>query len=163
MAVLAGEGHHEAGEGRDEGFAFAGGHFGDAAFVQDHAADELDVEGSGAERGTVFGDDGADGIVHFDGDFDEAPVVLADALEFDVGVEVFELLGGEEFAVEGDLGVEGVPEADVAVHRFAHEGEGFGESVRIGDFGFAEVGGEGGGAFAASARRRVCGCWARGR
>ncbi|MCY1223428.1 hypothetical protein D9M72_355530 [compost metagenome] len=35
---------------RDEGFAFTGFHFGDRALVQDHAADELNVEGTQAEH-----------------------------------------------------------------------------------------------------------------
>ena len=42
--AVAGEGVEIAGEGGDEGFAFAGLHFGDLALVQDHAADELHVE-----------------------------------------------------------------------------------------------------------------------
>src|SRR6185437_13219635 len=46
-----------AGEGGDEGFAFAGLHFADLALVENHAADELDVE-----------------VAHLDG----APAGLAD-------------------------------------------------------------------------------------
>ncbi len=42
--AAAGEGVEVAGKGGDEGFAFAGLHFGDLAGVEDHAADELDVE-----------------------------------------------------------------------------------------------------------------------
>ena len=37
-------------QGRDQRLAFAGLHFGDAAFVQDHAADQLHVEMALAER-----------------------------------------------------------------------------------------------------------------
>ena len=42
--ALAFERVEVAGQGGDERFAFAGLHFGDAAFVQNHAADQLDVE-----------------------------------------------------------------------------------------------------------------------
>ena len=42
--AVAGEGVEIAGEGGDEGFAFAGLHLGDLALVEDHAADELHVE-----------------------------------------------------------------------------------------------------------------------
>jgi hypothetical protein len=44
MDAAAGEGVEVDGEGGDEGLAFAGGHFGDAAFVEHHAAEELDIE-----------------------------------------------------------------------------------------------------------------------
>ncbi len=58
-----------AGEGGDEGFAFAGLHFGDFAGVEDHAADELDVEvahADGAAAGLAndgegFGHEGVEG------------------------------------------------------------------------------------------------------
>ena len=42
--AVAGERVEIAGEGGDEGFAFAGPHFGDLALVQHHAADQLHVE-----------------------------------------------------------------------------------------------------------------------
>ncbi len=42
--AVAGEGVEVAGERGDEGFAFAGLHFGDLALVQHHAADQLHVE-----------------------------------------------------------------------------------------------------------------------
>ena len=42
--AVAGERVEIAGEGGDEGLALAGAHFGDLALVEDHAADQLDVE-----------------------------------------------------------------------------------------------------------------------
>ncbi len=42
--AVAGERVEVAGKGGDEGLAFAGLHLGDLALVEDHAADELDVE-----------------------------------------------------------------------------------------------------------------------
>ncbi len=42
--TAAGEGVEVHGKSGDEGLAFAGFHLGDLALVQDHAADELDVE-----------------------------------------------------------------------------------------------------------------------
>ncbi len=64
MDPLAGQGPEVDGQGRDEGLAFTGPHLGDAALVQDHAADELDVVVSHAEdatRGLAY--DGK-GLVH---------------------------------------------------------------------------------------------------
>ena len=46
LAVAPGEGVEVERHGRDEGFAFAGGHFRDAAAVERDAAHELDVEGN---------------------------------------------------------------------------------------------------------------------
>ena len=57
--AVAGERVEIAGQRGDEGFAFAGLHFGDLAGVEDHAADHLDVEvahADGARAG--FADDG---------------------------------------------------------------------------------------------------------
>jgi hypothetical protein len=34
------------GEGRRQGFAFAGFHFGDFSLMEDHSSDELDIEGA---------------------------------------------------------------------------------------------------------------------
>ena len=48
--ALAGERVEIDRQGRDERLAFAGLHLGDPALVQDHAADELDVEMALAER-----------------------------------------------------------------------------------------------------------------
>ena len=48
--AVAGERVEVAGERGDEGFAFAGLHLGDLALVEDHAADELDVEVAHAGR-----------------------------------------------------------------------------------------------------------------
>jgi hypothetical protein len=42
--ALAGQGVQVEGQGGDQGLALAGFHFGDAAPVQDHPADELHVE-----------------------------------------------------------------------------------------------------------------------
>ena len=50
MHALAGERVEIDRQRRDEGLAFAGLHLGDAALVQHHAADELDVEMALAER-----------------------------------------------------------------------------------------------------------------
>jgi hypothetical protein len=50
MDALARERIQIDGEGRDQRLAFAGLHFGDGAFVQHHAADQLDVEMALAER-----------------------------------------------------------------------------------------------------------------
>ena len=44
MHALAGESIEIAGQGRDERLALAGPHLGDGAFVQHHAADQLDIE-----------------------------------------------------------------------------------------------------------------------
>ena len=44
MHAVPGQRVEVAGEGRDEGFAFAGFHFADLALVQHHAADQLHVE-----------------------------------------------------------------------------------------------------------------------
>ena len=44
MHALAGERVEIDGERRDERLAFAGSHLGDRAFMQHHAADELNVE-----------------------------------------------------------------------------------------------------------------------
>ena len=48
--AFSGERIQVHGERRDERLAFAGPHLGDRALVQDHAADELDVEMPLAER-----------------------------------------------------------------------------------------------------------------
>ena len=48
--ALAGQGVEVDGQGRDQRLAFAGAHLGDAAIVQHHAADQLDVEGPHAEH-----------------------------------------------------------------------------------------------------------------
>ena len=50
MHALAGERVEIDGERGDERLAFAGAHLGDRAFVQHHAADELNVEMALAER-----------------------------------------------------------------------------------------------------------------
>ena len=47
--ALAGERVQVNGEGGDQGLAFAGLHLGDGAFMEDHAADQLDVEVALAE------------------------------------------------------------------------------------------------------------------
>ncbi len=47
--ALAGKRVEIDGQGRDERLAFAGLHFGDGALMQDHAADQLHVEGAQAE------------------------------------------------------------------------------------------------------------------
>ncbi len=44
MDAVAGERVEVAGKGGDEGLAFAGLHLGDLALVEDHAADELNIE-----------------------------------------------------------------------------------------------------------------------
>ena len=57
--AVAGERVEVAGKGGDESFAFAGLHLGDLALVEDHAADELDIEVAhlhGAQAGLA--DDG---------------------------------------------------------------------------------------------------------
>ncbi len=46
MDALAGQGVEIDRQGADQGLAFAGPHFGDAALVQDHAADQLHVVGA---------------------------------------------------------------------------------------------------------------------
>ncbi len=50
MHALAFEGIEVDGKGRNQRLAFAGSHLGDLAVVQDHAADELDVEMPQAKR-----------------------------------------------------------------------------------------------------------------
>ena len=44
MHAFAGQGVEIDGKGGDQGFTFAGTHFGDFAVVQHHTADKLDVE-----------------------------------------------------------------------------------------------------------------------
>ena len=57
--AVAGEGVEIAGEGGDEGLAFAGLHLGDFAGVEDHAADHLDVEVAHADDADAgLADDG---------------------------------------------------------------------------------------------------------
>ena len=50
VRAFAFEGVQVEGQRGDQRLAFAGLHFGDLAFVQDHAADQLDVEVALAER-----------------------------------------------------------------------------------------------------------------
>ena len=50
MCAPAGERVEIGGQRRDEGLAFAGLHLGDLAVVQDHAAEELDIEMTHAQR-----------------------------------------------------------------------------------------------------------------
>ena len=54
MHALAGQRIQIDRQGRDQGFAFAGAHFGDTAGVQHHAADQLDIvmaQAEGADGG----------------------------------------------------------------------------------------------------------------
>ena len=109
--AFAGEGVEVDGEGGDEGFAFAGGHFGNHAVVDGHAADELYVEvnhfpgevvpadfdgGAAESAGGVF-DDGEG----FEFDLFEGGAVGEAFFEF--GGFVLKLLIGERFVlfVEG--------------------------------------------------------------
>ena len=56
--AVAGEGVEIAGEGGDEGLAFAGLHLGDFALVEDHAANHLDIEVAHADNAAAgFADD----------------------------------------------------------------------------------------------------------
>ena len=58
----AAEGVQVGGEGGDEGLALAGLHLGDPALVQDHAADELDVEVPHVEHATACLADHREGV-----------------------------------------------------------------------------------------------------
>ena len=68
--AVAGEGVEVAGEGGDEGLAFAGLHLGDLALVEDHAADHLDVE-------VAHADDAAAGFADYGEGFGEDVVEAA--------------------------------------------------------------------------------------
>ncbi len=48
--ALRGQGVQVGGQGRHQRLAFAGAHLGDLAVVQDHAADELDIEMTHAQH-----------------------------------------------------------------------------------------------------------------
>ncbi len=128
--AVAGQGVQVAGQGGDQGFAFAGFHFGDLALVKDDAADELDVEvahldgalAGFADDGEGFGEDvveggffGGDAFVFiFRGVFDVLEGV-GDALaelgglgaqlfvgeRLDGGLEVVNLLNGWHEALDG--------------------------------------------------------------
>ena len=83
--ALAGEGVEVAGKGGDEGLAFAGLHLGNLAGVEDHAADELDIEVAHADGaaagladdGECLGEEVVEGILF--GGVDGFLVVLVDA------------------------------------------------------------------------------------
>ena len=62
MYALAFERVQVDGQGGDEGLAFAGFHFGDAAIVQHHAADQLDVEMALAKRALGGFPDGCESL-----------------------------------------------------------------------------------------------------
>ncbi len=107
--AAAGEGVEVAGKRGDEGLAFAGLHLGDLAGVEDHAADELDVEvahadgaaAGFADDGEGFGEDGVEGGLF--GGVDGVEVVLG-------AIGGVELLGGDgvgyALAEFGGLGAE---------------------------------------------------------
>ena len=61
MDALAGQRIEIDGQGGDQRLAFAGLHLGDAAFMQNHAADELHVEMTLAERALGSLADGGEG------------------------------------------------------------------------------------------------------
>ncbi len=130
MAVLAAKGHEEARQRRHEGLAFARGHFRDFAFVENDAPDELHVEGPRAIRGTILGHRAAQRVVEGHRDVHEAPVVLVDALHPHVQVQFLRRLG--QRVIIKVLGrVDGRPQADLPVHRLAHQGERLGEHGQI--------------------------------
>ena len=99
--AAAGEGIEIAGERGDEGLAFAGLHLGDLAGVEDHAADQLDVEvahadgalAGFADDGEGFGQDGVEGGL-FGGD------ALVGVLW---GVGMFAMAAGDALAELGGL------------------------------------------------------------
>src|SRR5262249_11228944 len=79
------------GQGRDQGFAFAGFHFGNLAAVQDHAADQLHVEMTHVEHAaTSFADYGKslfeDLIEDFIGGFQALAVEFSLAIEVGIGL-----------------------------------------------------------------------------
>ena len=101
MDAAAGEGVEVAGKRGDEGFAFAGLHLGDLAGVEDHAADQLDVEVAhldGALAG--FADDGEG----FGEDVVEGGFFGGDARS-SASVDAFDG-GGDALAEFGGLGAE---------------------------------------------------------
>src|ERR1051325_6487639 len=130
LTVHAFQHTQEAGEGGDEGLAFAGGHFGDLSLGQHQAADDLDIETAGAEGGAGFGVDLADGIVELGRYGNTLPGLtgLYDLL-LDLVVKLasgaFQLVGVEVF-----FGIEDGADANVAVHRFADDGHGFVQDIR---------------------------------
>ncbi len=91
--AVAGERVEVAGEGGDEGLAFAGLHLGDLALVEDHAADHLDVE-------VAHADDAAAGFADYGEGFGE-DVVERGFFGVDAGFVV-----GDAFESGGDAGAE---------------------------------------------------------
>ncbi len=107
--ALAAEGVEVAGQGGDERLTFTGLHFGDLAFVKDHAADQLDVEMAHVE-------DAASGLAdHGEGFYEEVVErgALSDSLfkfnGFSGQVDVGEL---------AKLGLQGGDRGHGGQHRF---------------------------------------------
>ncbi len=102
--TLAGEGVEVDREGGDESFAFAGFHFGDGAFVEHHAADQLDVVMPHVEHAAAGFADGGEGL---DEDVVEGRALFELLLEFG-------RFGGEfgvgEGLVMGLAGIDGILE-----------------------------------------------------
>ncbi|QYU66584.1 succinyl-diaminopimelate desuccinylase [Leptolyngbya sp. 15MV] len=142
--LLALDGGEVAGERGDDGLALAGLHLGDLALGEDHAADELHVEGPGAEWRPGLRVDLSNGVVDLVGDLDLHPTRDLDGpaepwafglggghgvgLCSDLVVERADALG-EESGVEAALWIEDVANAHGTVHGLPGDGEGLDENV----------------------------------
>ena len=133
-----------AGERSDDGLTFAGLHFGDLAFAQDDAANDLHIERARAEGRATFWVQVAHGLVEGRVKVNEHPAWrrLSAAAERagwlgggsggDAGAGIFierTRSGGQALRVEALIfwqsWVEDVANADGAVHGFARNGEDF--------------------------------------
>ena len=122
---VAGEGIEVAGEGRDEGFALTGAHFSDLALVEDHAADQLDVEMAHVDDALAGLADEGEGLGE---DFVERGLFGGDDLffvsqAFELGLDAgFEILGFGAKLFIGELlqlrleGADGLDAREQALH-----------------------------------------------
>ncbi len=137
--------HREQGrERRDDRLALTGLHLGNLALAEHHAADELDVERSGAEGGAALGIELTNRLVDLVGNVHPDPRGLRLGVAQQIvgrlagfgGVHrgpglVVELPSppGELSRIEPQLGVEDLSDADVPVHRLTGEGENLNEQI----------------------------------
>ena len=137
-----------AGERANDGLAFAGLHFGDLAFAENDAADDLHIERARAEGRPAFWVQVANGLVEGRVKVNKHPAwrCLGAAAERagwlgvggggDAGAGIFvegARRGGQALRVEAHVlwpsGVEDVANTDGSVHGLARDGEDFGSQV----------------------------------
>ena len=137
-----------AGERADDGLAFAGLHFGDLAFAENDAADDLHIERARAEGRPAFWVQVANGLVEGRVKVNKHPAwrCLGAAAERagwlgvggggDAGAGIFVERtrgGGQALRIEahvfGQSRVEDIANADGAVHGFARDGKDFWSQV----------------------------------